>query len=120
MTTEQSVFTVARHRQTEGFALLELMISISVIAVLTVLSVSFCRISDTSFYTFPLQYMRLQSEAVLTGKRTYYTDESGMDYPPVYFHGSGTVNQARTIIFGKGGNIREIVIELGTGRLVFR
>ncbi len=109
-----------RHRHTDGFALLEMIIAVSVIAILTSLSVSAYKSTDTSYYTFPMQYLRIQSEAFLTGRITDYTDETNMIYPVIFFYGSGAVNQARTLTFGEGGNRREIVIELGTGKLVFR
>ena len=120
MTDSASVFRADRQSQDNGFALLELLIAVSVLSLMTVLTLRISRFTTESYYVFPERYTRLKSEALLTGEKRSYEDETEMNYPPISLGENGVVNQARTIAFPFGNKTREIVIELGTGALVFR
>ncbi len=120
MTAEPSPSPADRRSHPSGFALLELLIAVCVLAVLTSLSVGMVRFSSEAYYLFPSQYTRIKSEALLTGERHDYEDDTEMEYPAIYFQENGTVNLARTLSFACGTNSRTIVIELGPGALVFR
>ena len=111
---------MVRRSSPEGFALAELLVSVFVLAVMTVLVLSVSSFSSEAYYVFPDQFTRLKSEALLTGEKRYYEDESGMEYPSIFFWESGMINQARTLTFQRGTHEKQIVIELGTGALVFR
>lgn len=106
--------------QAKGFALVELMVSIMILSIITVLSLTAARFSSESFYVFPSQYTRIKSEALLTGDNREYDDETPMSYPDIRFRENGTVNQARTLTFPGGFHERTVIIELGPGTLVFR
>ena len=120
MMEERCPSPAGRLSHRSGFALLELLVAVCVLAVLTSLSVIFVRFSSVAYYLFPSQYTRIKSESLLTGQRHEYEDDTETSYPAIYFKENGTVNQARTLSFVCGTNIREIVIELGPGALVFR
>ncbi|NLH92566.1 MAG: hypothetical protein GX481_08990 [Atopobium sp.] len=111
---------MARLQRTEGFALLELMIAIFAVGVLTAAAAVIPSFEENGYHVFPDQYLRLQTEAMLSSEGRVYEDEFSSDLPPIQFNGNGNVNQARTLTFGSGRKFREIVIELGGGRLVFR
>ena len=120
MTDSVSVSPTGRLSRDDGFALAELLIGIVILSLMTLLTLRVSRFTKEAYYTFPERYTRLKSEALLTGETRVYDDESGMDYPLIRFGENGMVNQARTLSFPCGSRTREIVIELGTGSLVFR
>ena len=103
----------------EGFALLELLICIVLIAVLSMLCLQMIRFSSEAYYIFPDQYTRIRSEVILTGEKRTYEDTTDMDYPPITFSGAGNINLARTLVFPRGLTSRRIILELGPGTLVF-
>ena len=105
------------HRK--GYALLELLISILLLAVLSTFCAGMSRFSSGAYYTFPDQYTRIRSEAILTGEKRNYEDDTDMDYPPISFSESGNINLARTLVFPRGSRTGEIILELGPGTLVF-
>ncbi len=109
-----------RQSPRSGFALLELLVSVMVLSVLTVLTVRLIHFTSQAYYTFPDQYTRIKSESILTGEKRDYEDETEMDYPPIRFSEYGNINQARTISFPKGQSFTGIILELGPGALVFR
>lgn len=111
---------MARLSQDEGFALLELLIGITILTLMTLLTLRVSQFAGEAYYTFPERYTRFKSEALLTGDTRVYEDDSDMDYPLIRLGENGTVNQARTLVFPCGKTRKEIVIELGTGSLVFR
>ena len=106
------------HRK--GYALLELLISILLLAVLSAFCAGMSRFSSEAYYTFPDQYTRIRSEVILTGEKRTYEDDTDMDYPPITFSESGNINLARTLSFPRGNRTSEIILELGPGTLVFR
>ena len=120
MMAEPSPSPADRQSHRSGFALLELLVAVCVLAVLNSLVIGFVRFSSEAYYLFPSQYTRIKSESLLTGERHEYEDETELSYPAIYFQENGIVNQARTLSFTCGTNTREIVIELGPGALVFR
>ena len=111
---------MVRQQRTKGFALLELMVTVFVLGVLTLAAVMIPSYSENRFYVFPDQYLRIQSESLLTGESRIYDDDFNENLPEIRFNGNGNVNQARTILFEHKGSFREIIVELGGGRLVFR
>ena len=95
----------------KGFTLIELCIVMILMSILFVF-VAHNRISDTlSYYSFPANYLRKQSEAILEGKDVVLEDEYSIP-----FNENGNVKQAQTLHFRQG----DIVTELGGGRLVFK
>ena len=110
---------MARLTHHKGYALLELLISILLLAVLTSLCLGLGRFSSEAYYTFPDQYTRIRSEVILTGEKRTYEDDTDMDYPPISFSEGGHINLARTIRFPRGKRTSDIIIELGPGTLVF-
>jgi prepilin-type N-terminal cleavage/methylation domain-containing protein len=120
MTDSASVFQTARLSRDDGFALLELLIGIVILTMMTLLTLRVSAFTGEAYYTFPERYTRFRSEALLTGSPRVYEDDTEMDYPMIRLGENGTVNQARTLVFPCGNRRKEIVIELGTGSLVFR
>lgn len=120
MTDSGSVFQTARLSRDDGFALLELLIGIVILTMMTLLTLRVSTFTGEAYYTFPERYTRFKSEALLTGSPRVYEDDTEMDYPMIRLGENGTVNQARTLVFPCGNRRKEIVIELGTGSLVFR
>jgi competence protein ComGC len=111
---------MARLRRTEGFAMLELLVSVFVLSVLTTVAIRIPSVTEDGYHVFPDQYLRIQSEAILTGETRDYEDEISEGLPSIHFNQNGNINQARTIPFGTRGTVRQIIVELGGGRLVFR
>ena len=64
-----------------------------------------------TYYSFPANYLRKQSEAILESKEHQLIDEY-----TISFNKNGNVNKAETLHFTQG----DIVVELGGGRLVFK
>lgn len=120
MTDRESVSRADRLLRADGFALAELLIAMVILSLMTVLTLRVSRFTAEAYYVFPERYTRLKSESLLTGEPRSYEDETDMSYPPIRFSESGAVNMARTISFPFGNKAKEIVIELGTGALVFR
>ncbi len=99
--------------------MVEMLITIVILILLTNITLRFHTINDSSYYTFPNEYARIQSECMLSTVPAEY--ESSLENNPlIRFNENGNVNQARTLSFYVGNRIRQIVIELGTGRLVIR
>lgn len=115
-----SVLRADRQSQDKGFALVELLIAVTILSLMTVLTLRVSRFTTEAYYTFPERYTRFKSEAILTGNSRTYEDTTEMNYPSIRLGENGVVNQARTIAFPFGRHSKEIVIELGTGALVFR
>ncbi len=108
-----------RRRQTEGYMLADLCLSVSVLCCLTVILLYRPRSTSQAFHLFPDRYLRLQSEAILDSayREVGLQDDAGVT---VHFNGRGNVDQARTVTFTTSFSRRSVVIELGGGRLVFR
>lgn len=100
--------------------MLELMVTVFALGVLTLAAAMIPSYEENGYHVFPDQYLRIQSEAILTGESRTYEDEFNESLPEIRFNQNGNVNQARTIPFGEAGMTKEIIVELGGGRLVFR
>ena len=100
---------MGRHRQDEGFTLTELCIALWILGILTMCTLPLVQVHIPEYCTFPDAYLLAQSQAILESRST--ETENG-----ITFNEHGNVNLARTLHFGN----REIVVELGGGRLVFR
>ena len=98
-----------RHRQDDGFTLGELCIAVWILGILTLCTLPFVQPKIPEYCTFPDAYLSVQSQAILESS-------PGKTKENIEFNEHGNVNLARTLRFGS----REIIIELGTGRLVFR
>ena len=109
----------ARRRRTEGYLLADLCIGMFVICSLTAILLYRPEHTDRSYHLFPDSYLRLQSEAILNSERREMTAEDD-SRSLIRFNRKGNVDQARTLHFSTPFSDREIVIELGGGRLVFR
>ena len=116
---ERSPFTTGRHRRTEGYVLLELLISLSVLSVLGLLGLRWAGFSRGSFSLFPDKYLEVQSEALLHAANRSFTadDDRGT---LIGFNRYGNASHIGTIVFSGGKKTYTAVIELGGGRLVFR
>ncbi len=120
MTDRRFQFPAGRHPQADGFALAELLLSLSILSIMMMLILPAIKFTSEAYYTFPEHYTRLKSEALLTGEPREYDDETEMEYPPIRFDENGIVNQARTLTFPHQSTEKQIIIELATGTLVFR
>lgn len=111
---------MARRKQADGFALAEMIAAVFVLAVLTAIAAGFRMTPDCSYLAFSDQYLRQQSEAILKGERVVFKHAYENSLPEITFNEDGNISQARTLQFSHKGRQREIVMELGGGRLVFR
>ncbi len=108
-----------RHRQAEGFTLLELCLVIFVISLLSTIFTKSAAVPDTEFKVFPYRYLYLQSKAIAEAQSVVYEDPNGSVNEEIVFNSKGNINSARTIQFVHNGIIKTVIIELGGGRLVF-
>ena len=98
-----------RHRPDSGFTLAELCIAVWILGMLTLCALPFAGIRPADIWSFPDEYLCVQSRAVLQS-RPQQTEDG------IAFNEHGNINLARTLHFGD----RQVIIELGGGRLVFR
>ncbi len=98
-----------RHRQDNGFTLAELCIAIWILGMLTLCALPFAGIRIADIHSFPDEYLCVQSRAMLQSRPQQ--TENG-----ITFNEHGNVNLARTLHYGA----KQVIIELGGGRLVFR
>ena len=105
-------------RSRKGFTLTEMLLTLFLLCMLTLLVLPYRQSTGQSYDCFPDQYLYLQSDALRRAEDTDYEDPLGELFLPIHFNGSGNVDLARTLPFTVRGYER-IVIELGGGRLVF-
>ena len=98
-----------------GFTVPELCLCVFVLSVLASLGTGFIMEPDHSYYEFPRMYLLRQSQALAASDDRYLYYDA---LPAVRFHANGNIDRPAVLQVGRGG--REIVMELGGGRLVFR
>ena len=106
-----------RHTSNKGFTLAEMCIVLFGIGILGTLFVPAHFPEPDPYLYFPDMYLLGQSDA-LASADSCELYEIGDGIPVIHFNSKGNVNKAMTLTLGNKG--REIVIELGGGRLVFR
>ncbi len=109
----------ARHRRTEGYLLADLAVSVFLLSVVTMLVLYAPRDPSHPSDLFADRYLYEQSAAMkeARAKDMDAGDDAGTS---IHFNGSGNVDLARTLSFSTPYRSRQIVIELGGGRLIFR
>lgn len=95
--------------------LAEMCIVLLGIGMLGALCIPVHEFSKSDYYGFADGYWHKQSDAIVHSESESYETKNGEE---IYFNEKGNVNQAKTIT--KGHKKRQIVIELGGGRLVFK
>ena len=105
-----------RHMLNSGFTVLEMLAVIMILSLMMILFPMQKCDTDMSEKTFVPDYLLAQSAAIASSERTQLPQKDG--YPSVSFNARGNVSKAMTFAFSKTG--RQIIIELGGGRLVFR
>ena len=100
-----------KHLSTKGFTLLEMLIVISIISMIIIVTFTNKISIDKDYYAFASHYLFMQSEALRKSEKTFFDDKN------ISFNANGNVNKAQTIYFE---NNKDIVVELGGGRLVFK
>lgn len=106
---------MARLTSNKGFTLIEMCMAILIISLLTALYLPCADFAGTNYYTYADAYLLKQSEAMAGAYLTEYQDDGN---GTVTFNPKGNVRSAMTLHFDD--QERVIVIELGTGRLVFK
>jgi competence protein ComGC len=94
-----------------GFMLLEVCMTIMIISIMTLIFLPCCEFREAESYTFGDAYLETQSRAIAEQQPEELERE-----PYISFNEKGNVSQAMTLHLGN----KEIVIELGGGRLVYR
>ncbi len=97
----------------KGFTLVECCIVMVALSIFVLLAIPAHDFANRAWYLFPATYYKIQSEAILFGKRRHISYE---DIAEIDINMHGNVKQAKTITFPN--DKRKIVIELGGGRLV--
>lgn len=105
-----------------GFTLLELCLAIAVLCVLMLLTMPLFRVNAMSEYQVIYDYLIQQSFSMKDQiSLEFYPDEKEVYYAyTIRFNSKGHVNQAQTMIVDDLRRIKEIVVELGGGRIVLR
>lgn len=105
-----------------GFTLMELCLAIAVLSVLMLLSLPLFRLNALSEYPVIYDYLIQQSTCMKeqTSAEYYPTDKYVYYAYAIRFNSKGHVNQAQTLIVDDLKKVKEIVVELGGGRLVLR
>jgi hypothetical protein len=94
----------------KGFLLVDLCVTILIISVMTILYLPCIHVQNIDGYLFGDTYLEAQSRAIKMRRSLELPEE------PIIFNDKGNVNRAMTL---QKGN-REIVVELGGGRLVYK
>ena len=115
MMTAVSVSAAVRLMRSKGFLAAEALIAVFVLSLLTSLTLQYREQTKDTRKLFPDEYLRIQSESILTGREHTMFMEPDIR---VHFNGQGNVDQAKTLYFTRHGHSRRIIIELGGGRLV--
>lgn len=109
---------MARRTSTKsGFLLAEALVALAVLSLMVMLASNVSAFETDPYHVFAADYCLSQSAALASAKRTELKSRAE-DLPSISFSDKGNVSMARTLTLGKGK--RQIVIELGFGRLVFR
>jgi hypothetical protein len=93
----------------------ELCIVLLGISSMTVLCLPSHEFQEEAYCRFGDEYLLKQSEAIVNSARTEYISGS---HSVIIFNEHGNISRADTAVLGN--RKREIVMELGGGRLVFR
>lgn len=102
----------------KGFALLEMCICMFCVSIIVSLSLSFTIQMNQDYYEFADAYLQKQSQAILYAENRTYDNPAIQE--SISFNENGNVKHAQTLSFSLGETVRQIIIELGGGRLVFR
>lgn len=106
---------MGRLTSNSGFTLAEMCMVILILSVLTAIYLPCAEFGSADYYAYADAYLLKQSEAMAGAYSTEFaSDQNGS----VYFNEKGNVRSAMTLHFTN--QERVIVIELGTGRLVFK
>ena len=105
---------MVRRTFNEGFLMAEACIALMIAALLGLLCLSFPEFTAEEYYRFPYVYLLSQSQAMASSS-TVLLHTSVFS---TSFNGSGNIRSAATVHFDSAG--KEIVAELGGGRLVFK
>lgn len=105
-----------RHTLNSGFTVAEMLAVIMILSFAMILFPMQKADTDMSEKSFLPDYLLAQSAAIASSERTELPHNA--QYPAVSFNEKGNVSRAMTFAFSKTG--REIVIELGGGRVVYR
>ena len=109
-------------RNKGGFTLLELCLAIMVLSVLMLLTLPLFRLNSLSEYPVIYDYLLQQSISMKEQiSSEFYPDEKDVFYAyAIRFNSKGHVNQAQTMIVDDLKRVKEIVVQLGGGRIVLR
>lgn len=111
-----------KHTYNNGFALLEVVLSMSFISIMLLIFVPSFKVPVFDHYLFIYDYIELQSSCILS-KRTeeYLVKENIMTMYPIVFNERGNVQIAQTIEINKSNQkVIKIVCNLGGGRIVVK
>lgn len=106
----------------EGFALLEVMMSIACISILTLLFMPNMNLPSFDHYLFIYDYIEFQSECISFKQTEEFVWDGNVNIPyPIIFNDKGYVQIAQTIEFpNMNHQLVRIVSNLGGGRLVVK
>ena len=93
----------------KGFTILDLLISLFIISLLTLLSLNHHSTLYLEHYYFLNEYLLIQSEVIMHKHADSYKNG-------ITFNNMGHVNLARTIMFDN----HEVIIHLGNGYATYR
>ena len=105
----------------KGFTLVELLLSLSILMLFSLLILPLLPQIQLERYQFSYEYLMHQSQCM--AERTSHELETAFDarHPYwIHFNNKGHVNMAQTVTFTGHNRFHEVVIQLGGGRLVFR
>ena len=115
--TNRWSYPVARPTSNSGFTLVEACAALVIIGMFTLFAIPAAELNPDSWYSYPDEYLKTQSEAIRMAERRTMISPDG-ELPDVTFNEKGNVNRAMTLRSLRHGT--SVIIELGGGRLVFR
>lgn len=104
-----------------GFMMIDLLLTMLMITSMAILYISNYKPVSLNYLTFLYDYLNLQSEAMVNEQQRIYMPKESVYYNAIIqFNPKGHVNKAQTIHVLDDKKWTDIVIELGSGRLVVK
>jgi prepilin-type N-terminal cleavage/methylation domain-containing protein len=101
---------------TDGFTLLEMLVVMACLSAMAMIAVPVTSWQYRDYTVWPYRYLEAQAEAIRKAETVEMKEEEGYEGERITFDEKGYIPRAGTVRF----HDREIVMELGGGRLVFR
>lgn len=95
----------------------EMLAAVAILSMLMMMFSMGASYEEDPIHMFPYDYLLNQSIAMAKAQSTVFEGRNGV-MPQITFNEKGNVSKAMTLPLGKNG--KDVIIELGPGKIVFR